>query len=310
MWIVGSRATMLYYNELRTAGAQVRKVLLAERGREMGRRRRDAQDRAGRRDQSGQRPAPELRRDRGVRQDPLAAAGGRRRRSSRPKKDWRLIGKGVPRRDTPAKVNGTALYGIDVRLPGMVYATTLHSPVHNAAPESWNDADIKKMPGVIATVKLPNGVAVVADRFERALAARNALKVTWQKGKAAGFNSEQALEKDYVKIHHDPNAKVDPVRHQGRRQGGLRQRRQDLQGRVQSDFGYHAQMEPLNAVARVNDAGDKVEIWEGTPGARRVAHGGGQGARLQGGAGRPTTSATWAAASAGATAATRPSRPR
>ena len=103
----------------------------------------------------------------------------------------------MPRRDTPAKVNGTALYGIDVRLPGMVYATTLHSPVHNSAPESWNDAEIKKMPGVIATVKLPNGVAVVADRFERALAARNALKVTWQKGKAAGFNSEQALEKDY-----------------------------------------------------------------------------------------------------------------
>ncbi len=80
----------------------------------------------------------------------------------------------------------------------MVYATTLHSPVHNAAPESWNDAEIKKMPGVIGTVKLANGVAVVADRFERALAARNALKVTWQKGKAAGFNSEQALEKDYV----------------------------------------------------------------------------------------------------------------
>ena len=100
------------------------------------------------------------------------------------------------------------MYGIDVRMPGMVYATTLHSPVHDTAPESWNDADIKKMPGVIATVKLPNGVAVVADRFERALAARNALKVTWQKGKAAGFNSDQALEKDYVKIHHDPNAKV------------------------------------------------------------------------------------------------------
>ena len=61
----------------------------------------------------------------------------------------------MARRDTPAKVNGTAVYGMDVRIPGMVYATTLHSPVHNTAPESWNDADIKKMPGVIATVKLP-----------------------------------------------------------------------------------------------------------------------------------------------------------
>ena len=48
------------------------------------------------------------------------------------RKDWRLIGKGVPRRDTPLKVNGSAMYGIDVRVPGMVYATTLHSPVHNS----------------------------------------------------------------------------------------------------------------------------------------------------------------------------------
>ena len=81
------------------------------------------QHRAERRGQSGQRSAADLRRDRGLRHGALAAAGGRPRRSSRRKKDWRLIGKGVPRRDTPAKVNGTAHYGIDVQLPGMVYAT-------------------------------------------------------------------------------------------------------------------------------------------------------------------------------------------
>ena len=75
-------------------------------------------------------------------------------------------------------MNGTAQYAIDVKLPGMVYASTLHSPVHNAqagiwepgkqdqsaaAPESWNDAEIKAMKGVIAIVKLANGLAVVAD---------------------------------------------------------------------------------------------------------------------------------------------------
>ena len=86
----------------------------------------------------------------------------------------------MPRRDIPAKVNGTAQYAIDVKLPGMVYASTLHSPVHSAAarsgirqadspapPESWNDAEIKAMKGVIAIVKLPNGLAVVADHFEQ-----------------------------------------------------------------------------------------------------------------------------------------------
>ena len=88
----------------------------------------------------------------------------------------------MPRRDTPLKVNGTAIYGIDIKLPGMVYATTLHSPVHNSAPESWNDAEIKAMPASSRPCGLPNGVAVVADRFEQALAARDALKVDVEEG--------------------------------------------------------------------------------------------------------------------------------
>ena len=136
------------------------------------------------------------------------------------RKDFRLIGKSVPRRDTPLKVNGTAQYAIDVNLPGMVYASTLHSPVHNAqagiwdpgkqdqsaaAPESWNDAQIKAMKGVIGIVKLANGLAVVADHFETAKAGRDALKVTWSKARADGFSSDRALE-DYVRIHADPNA--------------------------------------------------------------------------------------------------------
>ena len=127
------------------------------------------------------------------------------------RKDFRLIGKSVPRRDTPLKVNGTAQYAIDVKLPGMVYASTLHSPVHNAqagiwdpgkqdqsaaAPASWNDAEIKAMKGVIGIVKLPTGLAVVADHFETAKAGRDALKVTWSKARAAGLSSDKALE-DY-----------------------------------------------------------------------------------------------------------------
>src|SRR5207247_11047703 len=136
------------------------------------------------------------------------------------RKDFRLIGKNVPRRDTPSKVNGSAQYAIDVKLPGMVHASTLHSPVHNAqpgiwdpgkqdqsaaAPESWNDAEIKAMRGVIDVVKLANGLAVVADHFENAKAGRDALKVTWTKARAAGFDSDRALA-DYVRLHDDPNA--------------------------------------------------------------------------------------------------------
>jgi isoquinoline 1-oxidoreductase beta subunit len=263
MAIVGSRATQLYFNDLRNAGAQVRKVLLQNAAEKWGV------------------SAATLRTEPGV---VINAANGQRlsygeiaafgkvpsplptvtANELKPKKDWRLIGKGVARRDTPAKVNGSAVYGMDVRLPGMVYATTLHSPVHNTAPESWNDADIKKLPGVIATVRLRNGVAVVADRFERALAARNALKVTWQKGKAAGFNSEQALIKDYEKVHNDPNAPTKTVQAVGDAKAAFAGAAKVQKAEFRSDFGYHAQMEPLNAVVRINAAGDQVEIWEGS----------------------------------------------
>ena len=162
------------------------------------------------------------------------------------RKDFRLIGKSVPRRDTPSKVNGTAQYAIDVKLPGMVYASTLHSPVHNAqpksgtgkqdqsaaAPESWNDAEVKAMKGVIGIVKLPNGLAVVADHFENAKAGRDALKVNWTEGQGRRLQLRAARSKDYVKIHDDPNAQAATARGEGRREGGVRRRGQDLQRRV------------------------------------------------------------------------------
>jgi isoquinoline 1-oxidoreductase beta subunit len=263
MAIVGSRAVMLYYNQLRTAGAQVRKVLLQNAAEKWGVDASTLRTEPGVvvNPANGQRLTYGEIAAFGKIPSPLPAVAAS---ELKPKKDWRLIGKGVPRRDTPAKVNGSAVYGMDVRLPGMVYATTLHSPVHDSAPASWNDAEIKKLPGVITTVKLPNGVAVVADRFERALAATHALKVTWQKGRAAGFDSVQALEKDYVKIHSDPNAKVDTVEAKGDAKAAFASAAKVHKAEFRSDFGYHAQMEPLNAVARISDAGDKVEIWEGT----------------------------------------------
>ena len=272
MAIVGSRATMLYYADLRTAGAQVRKVMMMNAAERWG------VDASTLRTEpsvvinpaNGQRLTYGEIAAFGKVPSPLPAVDAKELKA---KKDWRLIGKGVARRDTPLKVNGSAQYSIDVRVPGMVYATTLHSPVHNCAPESWNDAEIKKMPGVIGTVKLRNGVAVVADRFERALDASKALKVTWAKGKATGFNSEQALHKDYERIHHDPNAPVQTVHAAGDAKAAFSGAAKTFKAEFKSDFGYHAQMEPHNAVVRFNDAGDKVEVWEGTqaPDASREA---------------------------------------
>src|SRR5215813_4418969 len=173
MAIVGSRAVQLYYNNLRTAGAQVRKVLMANAAEKWG------VDAATLKTEPSTvvNPANGARLSYGE----IAAFGkipatlpAVDAKELKPRKDFRLIGKTVPRRDTPLKVNGTAQYAIDVKLPGMVYATALHAPVHTGTPESWNDAEIKKMPGVITTVRLPNGIGIVAEHFEQAMAARNA----------------------------------------------------------------------------------------------------------------------------------------
>src|SRR5262245_61105924 len=176
----------------------------------------------------------------------------------RSRKDFRLIGKSDSRRDIPSKVNGAAQYAIDVKLPGMVYASSLHSPVHNAqagiwdpgkqdqsgsAPETWNDAEVKRMRGVVAVVPLPNGLAVVADDFAAAKAGRDALKVTWRKAKAAGFNSDRALE-DYVKIHADPNAQAVKIEQKGDVTEAFATAAKTYCAEFRSDYGYHAQMEP------------------------------------------------------------------
>ena len=147
------------------------------------------------------------------------------------RKDWRLIGKGVARRDTPSKANGTAIYGIDVKLPGMVYATSMHAPVHTGTLESFNEADIKKMPGVIATVRLPNGVAVVAQHFEQAKAARDAIKAVWKDGAAAGFDSAQGARRLRQAAPRPEGADHQPVQ-EGRRRRGLLGCGEEVQRRV------------------------------------------------------------------------------
>jgi len=275
MWIVGSRAVQLYFNQLRTAGAQVRKVLIANAAQKWG------VDAATLKTE----PSVVINPANGARlgYGEIAAFGtipaslpAVDAKELKPRSDFRLIGKSVPRRDTPFKVNGSAQYAIDVKLPGMVHASTLHSPVHNAQskiwdpgqqdqsaaqPESWNDAEVKAMKGVLGIVKLPNGLAVVADHFENAKAGRDALKVTWSKAKADGFDSRRALV-DYVRIHDDPNAPAVKLEEKGDVKAAFANAAKTYKAAFRSDYGYHAQMEPLNAVVRID--GDKVDIWEGS----------------------------------------------
>ena len=310
MAIVGSRATMLYYTDLRTAGAQVRKVLLMNAAEKWG------VDASTLRTEpsvvinpaNGQRLTYGEIAAFGKVPSPLPAVDAKELKA---KKDWRLIGKGVPRRDTPLKVNGSAQYGIDVRLPGMVYATTLHSPVHNCAPESWNDAEIKKMPGVIGTVKLRNGVAVVADRFERALDGQQRAQgdLGRRARPPASTRSRRCTRTTSKHPSRSERAGADRPR-RGRRQGGVRRRGQDLQGRVPERLrlsradGAAQRGGPLQRRGRPASRSGKARKRPTPRATRWPRRSASRRSRS------PTTSATSAAASAGATAASRRSRRR
>ncbi|MGH8641477.1 MAG: molybdopterin cofactor-binding domain-containing protein, partial [Burkholderiales bacterium] len=263
MAIVGSRAVMLYFNQLRVAGAQVRKVLIANAAEKWG------VDAATLKTEPGYVVDPGS--GRRMSYGEIAASGtvpaqlpAVDKSELKDKSQFRLIGKSVPRRDIPAKVNGTAQYAMDVRLPGMTYATARHTPVHGGEPESWNDDQVKGMRGVLATVRLPDGVAVIADSLPHALAARGALEVKWKQGKAEGFDSVKALEDTYAKVHADPSAKKQTLDSKGDVKAAFGSATKKYKSEYRSDYGYHAQMEPLNAVAQFNAAGDHVEVWEGT----------------------------------------------
>ncbi len=108
-------------------------------------------------------------------------------------KNFRIVGKRVPRLDTPAKVNGTAEFGIDVKLPGMVYASIEQCPVIGGKVKSFDGSKAKAMPGVVDVVQVNDGVAVVAASYWQAQKARKALSVQWDEGPGAAITTATVI---------------------------------------------------------------------------------------------------------------------
>jgi isoquinoline 1-oxidoreductase subunit beta len=265
MYTAGSNAVTSYYQPLRIMGAQVRRVLLDNAARKWGV------------------PVEELTTEPSV---VLHAKSGRRLsygdiaaiaevpakapdiKPEQLKKtaDFRLIGKDVMRVELPSKVNGTATYGIDVQVPGMLYGTVLRAPVEGSVPDKIDDAKAKAVPGVTAVFRLPHGVGVVAQTAWAAFSARQALigSVTWSRtGVAWGFDSDKGSDSFAA----DARNLSQPARDwsaQGNARAEFQNAASVIEGEYRCDYAYHAQMEPLNAVASVAAGGDAVEIWAGT----------------------------------------------
>jgi isoquinoline 1-oxidoreductase subunit beta len=183
---------------------------------------------------------------------------------------YRIIGNSTPRFDVPGKTNGTGKYGLDVEVPGMVYATLLRSPVEGGAPDKVDATALLKIANVVHTIRLRDAVAVVGTTVEAVFKARDALKVTWKGGTTAGYDSEKALA-EYAARARDVDQKGLVYKNHGDTAEALGKAARVLTGEYLTDYVHHAQMEPMNATVAVNAAGDGAEIWMGTQGQTIMA---------------------------------------
>ncbi|MBB4285064.1 xanthine dehydrogenase family protein molybdopterin-binding subunit [Roseospira goensis] len=173
---------------------------------------------------------------------------------------FRLIGQtALPRPDTAEKTDGRAVYAIDVRLKGMLTALVRRPPRFGATLRTLDAEAARAMPGVRAVVRLPNGVAVVAESFWQAQKAREALKIAWDDSAAVTTGSEAMLE-DYESLAQTPGT---VFRNDGDALAALTEpQARVVEARYTVPFLAHAPMEPLSAVARLTDSG--IEVWAGS----------------------------------------------
>jgi isoquinoline 1-oxidoreductase beta subunit len=171
---------------------------------------------------------------------------------------FRLVGTSQPRLDTRVKVNGAARFGIDTRLPGMLYGAVAACPVFGGTLLSADDAAIAGRRGIKAVVRLKDAVAVVADNFWRARQALADLPITWDEGAAANTNSAQ-FRAEYRAALDGPAANALT---RGDVSGALAGTPKIVEALYEVPYLAHATMEPLNCTAHVQ-AG-RVDVWIGT----------------------------------------------
>ena len=254
----GSSTVFGYWDKLRIAGAQARKVLLV-----------NAAD-------SWKVPVEELSTENGVVihkksgkkisygalaktakvPDPMPVAT---KDDLKPASSYRYLGKNVPRVDVPSKVNGSGKYGQDTELPGMLYAAILHPPVQGEKPETVDDSAAKAVKGITAITPMPFGVAVIGDSVEGTKKAKALLKVTWTTTAPARTYTSSKIAEEYRQIAADKSQKGFPMIKTGDAPAAIAGAAKVISADYSNDHVSHTCMEPMNATAVVN--GDKVEIW-------------------------------------------------
>jgi len=172
--------------------------------------------------------------------------------------DWKRIGKDTRRLDTPEKINGRAIFGIDVQFEGLKTAVVARAPVFGGTVKSFDATAALALPGVRKVVQVPSGVAVVADHFWAAKQGRDALQVEWDLGPNAALDTD-ALRKQFGELAGTPGAVAAQA---GDAAEALANADRVVEAEYFVPYLAHAAMEPLNCTVRISD--DGCELWTGT----------------------------------------------
>jgi isoquinoline 1-oxidoreductase beta subunit len=173
-------------------------------------------------------------------------------------KDFTIIGKSMQRLDTPSKTNGTAQFGLDVYIPGMLTAVVARSPVFGGKVSSFNGDKAKAVPGVVNVLEVPSGIAVIANGFWPAKLGREKLDIVWDEG-PGGQISTVGMREKYAALSKNPGTVARKV---GDPATALAGAAKTITAEYEVPYLSHSMMEPLNTVVDLHD--DHCEIWTGT----------------------------------------------
>jgi isoquinoline 1-oxidoreductase beta subunit len=169
-----------------------------------------------------------------------------------------LLGKPTLRLDTPQKINGKAIFGIDVRTPGVLTALVARCPVFGGKVKSFDATKAKSLPGVREIVQVETGVAVAADDFWSAKKGRDALQIVWDEGPSAGLSTEW-MRDQYIKLAKTPGTVARKVGDPG---AAMPKASRQLTAEYEVPYLAHAMMEPINCLVDLKK--DSCDIWTGT----------------------------------------------
>lgn len=173
-------------------------------------------------------------------------------------KDFKLIGKPLKRLDTPEKVNGKAVFGLDVSIPGMLTVLIARSPVFGGKVKRFDATEALKIKGVQGVYQVPTGVAVAASGFWPAKTARDLLEIEWDEGPGVALSSPK-MRAEYLEMAKKPGL---VARKDGDVTAGFKAATQTVSAEYEVPYLAHASMEPLNVVVDLKP--EHCTIWTGT----------------------------------------------